>query len=428
MFQNGTNWMDGTAGGSFTYNFTVPNQHGTYWWHSHSTSQYADGIVGPLIIQSPDEGIPIDYDEDIIVMMTDWYHIMSTINVATYLTAAGPDGQAEGSEPVPDNGLINGLNVFDCSGATNTSVPCTGGSYATFNVTANKKYRLRLINTGAFADFDFSIDNHTLTVVEADGIAMEPVNVTRIPLAVAQRYSIIAIFRYDGADSSSNPTTIDNNLASPALCSDLNQTMLVPVEALEAPEPDVTYYLEVSFQSFNPSLPLLGYMNTTTWTPLSNSTTLIEAQAGNVNNFGAQQFVVTPPSNASVIEIIIQNYDEGPHPFHFHGHVFWVLGVGQGYVYSSFPTFNTTNPLRRDTVIIPAYGWAVLRLVPHPGMWIFHCHIVWHMAAGLAMQWQFGSDVVANYQIPQAVLDLFLYSVYNSMHPDIIGTQFIREL
>ena len=43
MFQNGTNWMDGTsgitqcpipAGQSFLYNFSVQNQFGTYWYHS----------------------------------------------------------------------------------------------------------------------------------------------------------------------------------------------------------------------------------------------------------------------------------------------------------------------------------------------------------------------------------------------------------
>lgn len=48
MFQNGTNDMDGASmvtqcpippGSSFTYNFTV-NQHGTYWYHCHTVSEY----------------------------------------------------------------------------------------------------------------------------------------------------------------------------------------------------------------------------------------------------------------------------------------------------------------------------------------------------------------------------------------------------
>lgn len=36
-------------GQSFTYNFTIPNQWGTYWWHAHAASQYVDGIIGMLL-------------------------------------------------------------------------------------------------------------------------------------------------------------------------------------------------------------------------------------------------------------------------------------------------------------------------------------------------------------------------------------------
>jgi FtsP/CotA-like multicopper oxidase with cupredoxin domain len=49
LYQNGTNWMDGTSGitqcpippgRSFLYNFTVENQYGTFWYHSHTSTQY----------------------------------------------------------------------------------------------------------------------------------------------------------------------------------------------------------------------------------------------------------------------------------------------------------------------------------------------------------------------------------------------------
>lgn len=63
------------AGGSFTYEFTVSEQYGTYWYHSHSATQYTDGLLGALIIHSPEEPIAkgIDYDEDLVVFMQDWY-------------------------------------------------------------------------------------------------------------------------------------------------------------------------------------------------------------------------------------------------------------------------------------------------------------------------------------------------------------------
>jgi len=115
MFQNGTNFMDGTAGitqcpippgRSFSYNFTVDNQYGTYWWHSHYSMQYTDGILGPLIIHAPEEKqAQKGYDFDQVVLIQDWYHDLSAALLPGYLA---PDN--ENNEPVPDAGLIQGTN------------------------------------------------------------------------------------------------------------------------------------------------------------------------------------------------------------------------------------------------------------------------------------------------------------------------------
>jgi FtsP/CotA-like multicopper oxidase with cupredoxin domain len=115
MFQNGTNWMDGTVGitqcpiapgRSFLYNFTVENQYGTYWYHSHLSTQYTDGIVGPLIVHAPEEAeARKDYDVDQILLISDWYHDLSGALLPGYLASGN-----ENNEPVPDNGLIQGTN------------------------------------------------------------------------------------------------------------------------------------------------------------------------------------------------------------------------------------------------------------------------------------------------------------------------------
>jgi len=57
MYQNGTNWADGVpgvsqcpipAGSSFTYQFTVSGQYGTFWYHSHMGNTMADGLLVSL--------------------------------------------------------------------------------------------------------------------------------------------------------------------------------------------------------------------------------------------------------------------------------------------------------------------------------------------------------------------------------------------
>lgn len=37
----------------------------------------------------------------------------------------------------------------------------------------------------------FSVDSHILTVIEADGTAVEPFDVSSVSLAIAQRYSVL---------------------------------------------------------------------------------------------------------------------------------------------------------------------------------------------------------------------------------------------
>ncbi len=86
------------------YNFTLENQYGTYWYHSHYSTQYTDGTLGPLVIHAPDEAkVRPLYDNEQVLLIQDWYHDPSPISLEAYLA---PDN--ENTEPIPDNGLVNG--------------------------------------------------------------------------------------------------------------------------------------------------------------------------------------------------------------------------------------------------------------------------------------------------------------------------------
>jgi FtsP/CotA-like multicopper oxidase with cupredoxin domain len=65
------------------------------------------------------------------------------------------------------------------------------------------------------------------------------------------------------------------------------------------------------------------------------------------------------------------------HPFHLHGHYFYVLGRPEA--------LNRRDPVQKDTVNVPAYGeLVILWQAKNPGRWFFHCHIEWHLEAGMA--------------------------------------------
>ena len=86
-----------------------------------------------------------------------------------------------------------------------------------------------------------------------------------------------------------------------------------------------------------------------------------------------------------VIEIVLNSNDPGKHPFHLHGHAFQAVyrGDDNAGVYSDNVTFSHT-PMRRDTFMVRPQSFIVLRFkADNPGVWLFHCHIEWHIDSGL---------------------------------------------
>jgi FtsP/CotA-like multicopper oxidase with cupredoxin domain len=346
------------------------------------------------------------------------------------------------------------MTSFDCASYDDDSgYDCQDNStQATFAVTQGKRYRLRLINVGAFGEFQFSNDNHTLTVIEADSTLVEPVTINRLPINIAQRYSVILnanqtatnywirswmntyCFSDDNAPilnpdvrallTYTNTTQVPTESADWAsaldiVCEDLVTATLVPSGITPAPAADVAYSISVAFQIGAYALDK-AYINSTTWVP-ETIPTLNQAVAGlhaDNSSFSASglstafdqtsQFVIAVP-NYQVVDLLINSLDEGAHPFHLHGHQFWVMASDStGYFnWSTYKDLNTTNPMRRDTLTIDAYGWALIRFkADNPGLWALHCHISWHMEAGLLMQFQTRDDIMKDWTIPEDVLAL----------------------
>ena len=93
----------------------------------------------------------------------------------------------------------------------------------------------------------------------------------------------------------------------------------------------------------------------------------------------------------------------------------WILQTGSGpfnwtnyhdNIYTSRGDA-VANPLRRDTLTIQAYGWSLIRFVAdNPGLWALHCHIAWHMEAGLMLQLLSRADALGKMAIPDDVTAL----------------------
>jgi len=101
-----------------------------------------------------------------------------------------------------------------------------------------------------------------------------------------------------------------------------------------------------------------------------------------------------------VIEIsFIGGAPGAPHPFHLHGHTFQVVrSAGNS-------TYNWDNPVMRDVVNTGASvdDRPTIRFVTdNAGPWFLHCHIDWHLDAGLAVVFAENVPAIAQEKPPLA--------------------------
>ena len=154
---------------------------GTFFWHGHYKLHYLNGLKGSLVIKPVHE--MYRHDAEITVELSDWYHDSSADLLKFYLNGTlNPNGE----EPVFNSGLINGQGYFDCS---KTTKQCHHVLRPSFTVLEDSVTKVRVINEASLAGFLFSIDDHLLTIVEVDGVEVQPYTVKSFTINIAQRYS-----------------------------------------------------------------------------------------------------------------------------------------------------------------------------------------------------------------------------------------------
>jgi FtsP/CotA-like multicopper oxidase with cupredoxin domain len=150
----------------------------------------------------------------------------------------------------------------------------------------------------------------------------------------------------------------------------------------------------------------VGFINHTSWKP--QNPPLVSQNRSDWDENQLIPFIALSPGKPTRVDIIINNLDDGAHPFHLHGHSFYVLSTYRDEGRGSWGSYNPYSgeappngldldfPLRKDTVSVPRRGHVVLTLVAdNPGIWALHCHMLVHMARGMAMglQVEHGSNV-----------------------------------
>lgn len=140
----------------------------------------------------------------------------------------------------------------------------------------------------------------------------------------------------------------------------------------------------------------VSFINHTSWKPQTPS--LVSHNRSSWDDNQLVPMIPMTPGQPTRVDVVINNLDDGAHPFHLHGHSFFILSSYRNPGRDSWGSYNPHTgeappnglnleyPVRRDTVSVPRRGHVVLALVVNnPGIWALHCHMLVHMARGMAM-------------------------------------------
>lgn len=398
-------------GETYLYNFTVDSQVGTYWYHAHAGAQYGDGMRGAFVIHNPSE--PFKYDKDLVIQLSDLYRQPYYDVNDAFLSRYNPTG----AEPIPQNILFN--NTLN----------------ATLDFKPGETYLMRFINSGLFVSQYISIESHDMTIVEVDGVYVKPNATELVYVSTGQRISVLVKAKENDPGRNFALMQIMDDSMLDVIPPDLKlqwthqisygnkydwpktievgdldkaaeEFYLQPLDNRELYDDyDVQITFDVRMKTLGDGVKYAFFNNVSYVDPKvpTLTTALTSGKFGkdpriygdNINSYVFEK--------GEIIEIVLNNYDTGKHPFHLHGHNFQVVQKSPAFHEDEdFPDedqdkmtvpYNESAPLMdfplhpvtRDTVLLEPNGHVVLRFkADNPGIWYFHCHVDWHLVQGLA--------------------------------------------
>jgi FtsP/CotA-like multicopper oxidase with cupredoxin domain len=337
------------SGSTFTYTFRA-EPAGTYFYHSHVGLQLDRGLLGPLIIEESDPHV--EYDREYVVIVDDYLsgepRLPSDSNGGMGGGGMGGGGGMMGDIRPPYEGLlINGRLPEDPQ---------------TFDVAEGDRIRFRFVNASSATVFGVRIAGHEMTVTHADGQPVEPVDADSFVFGAGERYDVVV--------EATNPGR-----------------WFVQADALDGNEPPARAVVEYESTggSGTPQTPSsssnrLQYGDLRALSSLDGVSddpdrtfdlTLSRGRGEYVWTIDGQAYPDADPLNirpGEHVRIRMTNQSPVVHPMHLHGHFFQVGNAV------------------KDTVIVPGHrGQVTLDFhADNPGRWLFHCHNLYHLDAGMA--------------------------------------------
>ncbi|NEX91244.1 copper resistance system multicopper oxidase [Caulobacter sp. 17J65-9] len=452
-------------GETFVYEFPV-KQYGTYWYHSHSGYQEQLGHYGPIIIDQA-EPDPVAYDREHVIVLSDWTFMDPAAIIPKLKTESGYfnfqkqtlAGLMAGKDQPMRERLewgqmrMDPTDISDVTGSTYSYLVNGHGPQENWTglFAPGERVRLRFINASAMTIFNVRIPDLSMTVVQADGQNVRPVDVDEFQISVAETYDVIIQPPADRAFT----------LVAEAIDrSGMGRATLAPREGMTAPVPPLRKRPLVTMKDMGMGAMDHGAMpgmDHSSMPGMDHSAMVGAAQAGGHDMAGmsmrdpknAPQVKMGPgvqmispmpvdrtgdpgigledvghkvlvyrdlvalepnpdprPPSRSVeihltgnmerfmwsfdgvkfsevkepiafrtnerVRVTLVNDSMMSHPIHLHGHFFEIVNGHEGH----YPRKHTVN-------VLPGGKVSFDLTADEPGDWAFHCHLLYHMLAGM---------------------------------------------
>jgi FtsP/CotA-like multicopper oxidase with cupredoxin domain len=336
---------------------------GTFWMHSHEGFQEQLLMSAPLIIHDHRD---LPRQQEVVLFLADFSftppeQIYEMLKQPTKMAGmATPAGAGESATPDLNDVKYDAFLANDRTLTDPQVVKAEPGGHVL----------LRVINGSAMSNFHLDLGVLSGELIAVDGFRVRSVTARRFPIAVAQRLDIrLAIPR----DPAAHPVLA-------ALEGSARQTGIV----LQAGAASVSRIPDMAAQ---PSLPLSldrerGLRAVAPLAPRRadrvhtlNLTGDMATYVWSINNVPWTPDVPPLPiAKGERVELVLVNKTPMPHPMHLHGHEFQVVEIdGQRFAGAM-----------RDTVLVLPKGRVVIAFdANNPGWWAFHCHLLYHLEAGM---------------------------------------------
>jgi FtsP/CotA-like multicopper oxidase with cupredoxin domain len=362
-------------GQTFDYHF-VPPDAGTFWYHTHfgSSEQLARGLYGVLIVE---EREPVAVDRDLMLVVDDW-RLMDNGEIQPSF------GNFRDAMMVGRLGQYITLNSEDA-----LEVPVKG----------NERLRLRIVNTANSRIFQFRIAQHVARVMAVDGQPCPPNAAPNGVLRLAPGNRVDLFLDATLVPGSRAPILVDDlrggELEIGRLVYDAGPPLRDKPLGEPKPLPDNPLPAQLNVaKALKLDMPLdgggMGMM-------MSRG-----MMGGGMGGMGGspgrfQGYGVPPQQRIWALAGVAATGHDGPpifrvergrtvmldfanrtafaHAMHVHGHHFRQLDESR----------EGWRPYWLDTVIVDVQrAERIAFIADNPGKWMIHCHMIEHMAAGMA--------------------------------------------